>query len=331
MAKKSETIGKGKKKSKIATDVKSVSRSIFFYRIDLGVDAKGNRNMFPTAEVLAHINSLPFQTGERDLDTGDEFDSALRCWVPSKTASHAILGKSRKGGFPEVGDNKGMLSPLEIPEESGLVEKMHVVFFGHNIIGSDFNFFGPRASALQFYLRNKGGPALLNMRPLKICVLFRKDVTQELKRLSDISLFRFRLKAPAVDALEKIDKNLHAAFKAQRDQSNAGEIEIIVKKSRKENAKGLSGIAAYAKKLMANQEIAVSTTALKVSGYSSRVGRTDEVDLLNDQLISKKTILVQDGKSRVLKESSVFDAIRSAYAEMEADLLHAYSLEDRGE
>ena len=58
----------------------------------------------------------------------------------------------RRTGLPQL-EQAGTVSDLKIADNAGLVEAVHVVFFPDNIVGADFNFYGPRLSRLGYYLR----------------------------------------------------------------------------------------------------------------------------------------------------------------------------------
>lgn len=52
-------------------------------------------------------------------------------------------------------EQAGALSDLRIPTHAGLAETIHIVVFPDNIVGADFNFFGPRLSRFSRYLKEK--------------------------------------------------------------------------------------------------------------------------------------------------------------------------------
>ena len=103
--------------------------------------------------ILEHIESLGFDDNGRYWT--DDFDRVICCW-PDESVRHprARLGTIRRTGLPQK-ELAGTLSSLRLPAGSGLAEQIHLVFFnqaGTNIIGSEFNFHGPRVPGLKHYL-----------------------------------------------------------------------------------------------------------------------------------------------------------------------------------
>jgi hypothetical protein len=130
----------------------TVERKIYFYRANVGTDGGGRPLAFNPTTALRHINGLRFNDAGRYLVEGD---AALCCWVDRPNPRQRFrLGQIRRSGLPQV-EQGGALTDLPIPANSGLVEAIHVVSFANNIVGSDFNFYGPRMSRLSVYLHEK--------------------------------------------------------------------------------------------------------------------------------------------------------------------------------
>jgi hypothetical protein len=137
-------------------DSSRVERKIHFYRVDAGNDEAGRPIPYDPTDALLALRGLNYQQlgdGSPYLDTTD--GNALSCWVdridPPQRARYVRI---RRNGLPSLLQS-GTLGPLGIPADSGLAEEIHVTFFPDNIVGSDFNFYGPRASTLAYYLREK--------------------------------------------------------------------------------------------------------------------------------------------------------------------------------
>ena len=57
-----------------------------------------------------------------------------------------------------------------------------------------------------------------------------------------------------------------------------------------------------------------------VKGLSESTGQIDEIDLLQDQLVSEESILTVGKKSRAVESSSAYEAIGRAYESLKSEL-----------
>ena len=133
----------------------TVTRKIYFFRADAGSDDGGQPIPYDPTPALQRIQGLPFTQGA-DGNCWDGADESVTCcWVDSTEAPQRLrLGNVRRRYLPRV-EEGGVLSDLQIPPSSGIAEEIHVVFFPNNIVGSEFNFYGPRISRLRRYLAAK--------------------------------------------------------------------------------------------------------------------------------------------------------------------------------
>lgn len=150
----------------------NIERKIHFYRVCMEGD---NASAFNPNHVLQDIINLNFQNGDRYCPHGDGDDI---CAWPLDNPNHnwLRLGIIRRSNFPQV-ENHGTISPLPISINHGLLESIHIVFFPNNIVGSEFNFYGPRISSLALYLNTKFADTLSRIH---FDILLRQDVQQRL-------------------------------------------------------------------------------------------------------------------------------------------------------
>ena len=107
-----------------------ISRKIYFYRALTDLDEDGSPTPFDPTAALRHIDQLEFSAEGRYLDTGD---TTLCCWVHRTGPPQQFrLGHIRRTGLPLV-EERGRLADLQIPDDSGLVEVIHIVVFEDNI------------------------------------------------------------------------------------------------------------------------------------------------------------------------------------------------------
>ena len=131
----------------------TVERKIYFFRTNAGRD-RGNRPIaFDPVVTLRHIDSLPWTTAGRYWVAND--GKVTTCWIDDiESPQRMRLGNIRRTDLPQM-EQGGSLRPLLLPGKAGLAESVHMMFFPGNIVGSDFNFYGPRVSRFSYYLAEK--------------------------------------------------------------------------------------------------------------------------------------------------------------------------------
>ena len=299
----------------------AVERKIFFYRIYSGVDSSNKPIPFDTVQILTHINKLDWKNNERYL-----FDSegkCICCWVDKiETPSKVRVGLVRRADLPQV-EESGILSPLLIPLNSGLVESIHVMFFDNDIVGADYNFYGPTIKNLDEYISKKADG--IAPKTLLFEQLLRKDAVNQIKNVKEIRLFQLKIRASYADTVSKANKSLGEAFKAAANAGRADEIEIILRpKSR--SKKGLSDkLVNSTKKLLGFDSLQYEAAKFVIEGYDDHGEKIRKLDLLNDKFIAKKQIVRQDERSRALNPEAAFEAIKEAYIELKDQLIKAPS------
>jgi hypothetical protein len=290
----------------------TVERRIYFYSIDAG-QKSGEPVTFDPVPILSHINDLPFSMEGRYLDVGEgnvTFVLPKVLEYPQKL----VYVLSRRSNLPEL-ERQGDLSPLPIPIDSGLGEKIHVMLFGR-YAAADYNFYGPRATTLSTYfaLKAKGVGSRIRLPQL-----IRGEAVEDLRKLDGITLARFKFHASAMRIVEKADASLAAAFRATIEATGADELELILRKKRGKGgmtrylADGvLKGIRHLAKYPETYQEF----ERLVATGVSRETMQLAEVDVLDDQLILKRKMIKLHRRSRAIQSDSAFLEIENAFAEV---------------
>jgi hypothetical protein len=296
--------------------VKMVERRIYFYRIEAGVDDGGRPLPFDVRPALARIDALPFSTGGRYLT--DEDGNHTCCWpeVAPGACPRLRFGAIRRSGFPQV-ERGGALSPLHLAPASGLAEQVHVIFFPDEIIGAEFNFYGPRITRLAAYLQAKAGDLC---PPFTVLPLLRQDVSDQLEQLRDVRLLRLRIHASYAARVAEADRDLGAAFRAAQRAGAGEEIEIMIRPraySRQPLARRLLGAV---RRLAALGDLRDEVGQFAVKGLNGQTGQVDLVDVLSDQLVARAQIICQDGQARALNSASAYAAIERAYADLRPQL-----------
>jgi hypothetical protein len=284
-----------------------VERRIAFFRVYAGCDDAGRPLPFDPGPALARVHRLPFTAKGRYWQ--DDDGNATCCWVDcAEPMARLRFGHIRRSGLPQV-ERRGLLTPLHIPAASGLVEQVHVVFFPGGIIGSEFNFYGPRVPRLAQYLAAKAGEgcAALAFEPL-----LRQDVAAQLDQLADIRLVRLRIRASYAAQVAQADRDLGSAFAAAGRAGDAEELEIVLKslpRSRHPLAERLLGAV---KRLAGFSDLRSEVSRFDVKGLHQQTGHVEELDILSDQLIATGQIIRQDARTRALDPDSAYAAIERA-------------------
>lgn len=301
---------------------KTVERKIYFYRSNIGTGKNGKPKLFDPAPIIHHINTLSFHDNSRYLSSSD--GSISCCWVENTTPRHKLkLGSVRRSGLPQL-EQDGNLSPLDIPEDSGLVEQIHVVFFSNNIVGAEFNFYGPRIHRLAHYFIDKANHLCRNV---VFAPLLKQDTAEQLAKITEVRLFRLKIRDSYIKIVEKADRDLGSAFEAAKKVGGAGELEIILKPTAYSRGWLSPKILKTIKKLSLFNDIQSEARQFTIKGLNGETGNIDSIDLLNDQLIAKKKILCVDERSRALDSLSAFAAIEEAYEELKDELIVAAGVE----
>lgn len=312
-------MAKSRARKKSDDGVRPVTRKIYFYRAELGVGNDGKPIPFDPTPALTHIGGLAYEHGGNYLLTPEGAETL--CVIERNITPHRIkLANVRRTGLPQQ-EEAGKLSPLGIPPTSGIVEPIHVVFFPNNIVGCEFNFYGPRVARLKAYLVAKGGGHCSN---IELTALLREDAVDDLNRMKSLRSLTLKIHASYAETIEKADASLGAAFKAAREAGEAGVVTLVLgPEKRSKMAKIADDVVEKVRRIMRLPDIREQAKDFKVTGIDEETGNQREVDLLSDQFIAKKTVLQTDKRTRAVDSASAFMAIEEAYEELYEQLIKA--------
>jgi len=301
----------------------TIKRDIHFYRVDCGFKPNGELKVFDPTPTFEYVKKLGFKDGSNYCE--DEGKS-LGCWVSSTNEPcKVVLGNIRKDDLPLI-EYRGELSPLEIPENAGLLEQTHIVFFEDNIVGCDFNYYGPRISRLAFYLSAKAighSPEYISFNPI-----LQRDVYKRLEKFEHIKMLNLKVRAPYVDTIahvnDSLGDSLRAALRAGGDDDF--DVELVLQATRNSSGPLSDRLFQSVKSLSKRPNIRDDIKTFKVKGYNSDTQNIVELDLLSDKLIIKKEISKINPKSKGLISSSAFKAITLAYEEIKDEIRQSPSV-----
>ena len=181
----------------------TLERKIHFFRVDVGIDAGGAPVPLDIKPICDHLSGLAYEEGQRYVDVGE--GNVACAWVDRNTSPYRLrLATIRRTSLPMVEDG-GTLTALDLTTAQGLYEPVHICMFLNNIVGIEFNFYGPRPSRLPSYLANAATevcPANIQLHPL-----LRQDVTEQLDRINRLRLFDLAVRPSWVGTIRQANRS----------------------------------------------------------------------------------------------------------------------------
>lgn len=297
----------------------TIERKVYFFRLDVLPNEDGSVPSFSIEDALRSIQGLRFErtsTGPRSRYADTHV--GLLCAWPSLARDKIRLrfGRVRRDDLPRL-ENAGSIKPLPIGPTDGIVETTHMQFFDHNIVGVEFNYHGPRASALSTYCETK----VPDLPHFRLRPLLNRDALRQLDNMEDMRLVSIRLHPSDAQLLAEANRSLPAAFQAVGQQYNANAIDFVL---RAEPRRTLDrSIFEMVRTLFRSSRNPLDDfDVFKLKGRSADRHRVEEFDLLRDKLIATEVVAKMPGRTRAVDENSMFAGIEDAYNSL-VDDLHA--------
>lgn len=293
-----------------------VTRKIHFYKIYAGNNMAGEPLEYDVKTALEAIGKLSFQTADRYLkDEEDGFE--ICCWVDGLDSPCKVtFGKIKRDDFPQI-EREGILTDLSVPEESGLVECVHVVFFPNNIVGIEYNFDGPRIARISEYLHAKSQNACPQVPVFE--QLLQRDAIKKLEQMQVVKQFKLKVRESLFGAVKQADEDLENAFQAARGLGQAKEIELILSVGRGKGTLGAK-VLNIAKKLISLKNENYDVISGQIKGCDE-TGKVEIIDLLNAKLVAEKCIPRPSANINASQSELFYSAIEEAYKELKDQLI----------
>jgi hypothetical protein len=305
----------------IVNDELYMPKSIYFCKIDLGLDPDDNTARICDFEaLLTAISALPFDynvSPSRYLDIGEERKN-YAMWVdePFQGFPVARFALVRKDQHPDI-DINGNVQNLSSSIQGNPLDYIHLVFFGNNVIGYELNQFGPKISALSHYL--SGTVSRFSLFPITHCLK-----TSEVDRLTNIqkpTCVRARLRRESISTSESTDA-ISVKLRDFINELDGYEVLVQVKIKKNSPQRSMNGLNAFATSLVrsANPK---AVTELKINGYD----QDNELLRLNFKEARLKylaNIKKQDQRSANVDHTDAYRKITEVYNANSQEILAAY-------
>jgi hypothetical protein len=291
-------------------DKTCIIRKIYFYKIYAGHTLAGEPIEYDVKSVLEAIDGLSFQTDARYLKDEDGFE--ICCFIDELSSPQKVrFCKIRRDDFPQI-EHRGNLADLEIPEESGLAECVHAIFFPENIVGLEYNYEGPRITRISDYLYAKAKNVCARTPVFE--QLLQQDAIEKLEHMRTVRRFRLKVRDSLFSSVKQADESLANAFQAARDLGQANEIELTLSVGRGKGTLGTKVLDA-AKRLLTLRDMNHDVIGGEIKGYND-AGNIEIIDLLNAKLVAEKCIPRHQARTSVPRSDLVYTAIDEAYNEL---------------
>jgi len=294
-------------------DPNRLERHIYFYRSRLtsaGQNADAAAAFDPTRyfECLEQVAT----SDDRYLELGERVTS---CVVDRRgTLPRIRLVNIRRSDLPEV-ETDGVFTPLNIGERSGLAERIHLVFFPNHVVGSEFNFYGPRVGRLAEFLQRKCGAPIHTFDGL-----IRPDVIAELDRFGELSMVNLRMRRDSIDTVRHLDESLWEALNSTENWSGAADVELVLRKRPHSREMLPERLLLAVRRLAGSDDVRHAAKSFRLSGRIRETGAIGVVDVLSSDLVSTKRILRAGPRLRSLDSADAYASIEDAYQELRAEI-----------
>jgi hypothetical protein len=284
------------------------TRKVLFYRAR-PIDKKGPA--WDAAAVCKAISALSGEDGYHDDGLQVNRAEVVSTAKPQKIK----LFKVRRDELPGRDDGKGGEVDLDLAEEEGLAEAIHICLFPKGIIAAEFFFHGPRIGRFERFVNDK-----LGLGPYEFVEIVRKDVIDSALQLSDIRYLRVKLDPSMTSRKQAAAAGLDGVLDAVDKYKKPGVYAELVLRAEG----GDSGFTAQAKSLLSKikgKKVDVDIfERLEIEGKPSPDERVTPLDILSERIYRMVEVPYQTARYRALNSDATFAAIRDAYKQVANDL-----------
>lgn len=294
-------------------------------------------------DALDTIEHLPFgeysNNSGRYLQLRDETYLSLRLshFSQNNNCFNGFLCHTRKENLPAI-DNKGNESLLELSASEGLLEKSHFSLFPYTyngcpgfLIAFEYNYNGPRISALVLYLERKS-----SIRDLKLHAFIRQDILNELNENTFFKGFSISFTKPLFQDEDNRQHDDITSLLNFRDDTGGSRFFFQISAGRKRYKRLTQGFMKKILSIFANEKSRQYITSAKVKYKRTDEEKINIINLLEESITREKTIQKRDKEHRTVNSQDMFRVLKETYHEILNDgtLSHAILAhfdDDRGD
>jgi hypothetical protein len=285
---------------------RQIARSVHFFRLDPG--RQGGKPI--PLDVDSIIREIAAITVGPDLylDYGDD---RLLAFVDRQTANQRLrIVRTRQTDIPQR-ELAAKLAGIPLRQGEGLAEVTHVVFLPDRHLGVEFNFHGPRASALTFYLEKLAQ----SCPPVRARPLIRPDLMDALDKAGEIKLLDIRARRSYINTLATVDDNLGNAFRSAAELGGAEELEFVLRTAlHSRGGQLLPRLKDILRDLLKKSDVTDGVDRLKIETVGDGDHPAETIDLLRGRLIFDTMMLRVSQRTRAVDGNSAYSAIEQAWS-----------------
>ena len=232
----------------------------------------------------------------------------------------------RRTGLPQL-EAAGQIVDLNIADEQGLLEAVHVVFFEDNVVGAEYNHFGPRVSRLPIYMQAKARAYIPN--GIRVTNLVRGDPSAVLDTLVGLHLLDLSVIPPHIEVVRRHNQGLGLALTATAEITAEPEVvSLTIKPSRNSEPGLLQDLVGALRDMVRSEEFRAGAKKLKVQGRRRGQRKIETFDLLKDDITASVQMIRLNPRGRAFDPNHAYAQIVDAYDELYDDIQQAAGVMD---
>lgn len=260
---------------------------------------------FPAHRVRDVVSAA--QSANEDLYSIDRDATVTLMESFSGTRPHLALHTIRRVNLPSE-DANGRIVDLSINEAHGLAEGTHFLFCPRNVVVCLYNHQGPRIKRLGSWLHDRLG------LDVSFVPLLRADTWAVVEQMRTITAVEVSIPAAQARALEPPpdnDDDLLTALRASGDASQSGSLRVSWTVGRGRDRMPQSRMRGLAESLFRLDKRGFKVA--KIHGRLEGVKAPVPVDLIEDQLVTRRTVDPERQRSRRISTASAYEAMDDTY------------------
>jgi hypothetical protein len=211
-------------------------------------------------------------------------------------------------------ESQGKMDFLDLPPGVGLYEGTHFVLFPNDVIGAEYNFYGPRISSLKNYILTKV-PNLVD--EVELVPLIRHDFMEQIAKIGGVKKLRLKVHSDNINFMEKLNSNIFNMFKLAHNMApDTEEIDITLNLSHGINLSIIDNLPIW----LRNPDVLVNLLVLKLRAKNKDTEKMEDFDLLQQYILSVKPVIKRDELHKSIDKNSMYNAIELSYDELKSEI-----------